>query len=117
MAKFGKDWNRFWLRSGTLDFVEFSEACVSLGFEGRKYLKKIFNSMDDNLSGEISLRELDPDFEAAPRCRICSLANPCEFHTENEQKALRNRQYLEKRKGREEGDVLESGKLDASEAV
>jgi hypothetical protein len=101
--------------SGTLDFVEFSEACVSLGFEGRKYLKKIFNSMDDNLSGEISLRELDPDFEAAPRCRICGLANPCEFHTEKEQKALRNRQYLERRKERNEGDVIFSWKEILSE--
>jgi hypothetical protein len=66
--------------------------------------------MDDNLSGEISLKELDPAFETAERCRICSLMNPCEFHTESEQKALRNRQYLDQkhRKAEEEQKAIQN---------
>lgn len=75
--------------SGSLDYQEFLLACREVGFEGS--LKQAYNEMDKDGSGLISLRELDPTCEmdfTIGRCCVCKLPNPCEKHTNEDQKAF-----------------------------
>lgn len=73
--------------SGEMDYQEFVQACRSIGFQGS--LKKVYREMDKDGSGQISLNELDPHISAdfsRGRCVVCTLPNPCDKHTDKEQK-------------------------------
>jgi Ca2+-binding EF-hand superfamily protein len=47
---------------GKLSFVEFTSACRAIGFSGN--IKKLWNELDDDGSGVISLAEVDPPVHA-----------------------------------------------------
>jgi hypothetical protein len=70
-----------------LDYKEFSRACHEIGFTGS--LKALFQELDGDGTGVISLTELDPtcmmDFVNG-KCAVCGLDNPCENHGEQDQK-------------------------------
>merc|ERR1712226_438929 len=72
---------------GTLTYQEFLQACRNIGFEGS--LRQIFNEIDKNGNGEVSVKELDPACEidcSRGRCFVCTLPNPCAVHSVEEQK-------------------------------
>jgi len=75
--------------SGELSYREFLDACRALGFKGS--LKKVFQELDKDGSGVISVNELDPtcamDFTVG-RCSVCTLPNPCSRHGPEEQKRV-----------------------------
>lgn len=72
--------------SGGLNYREFVEACRGMGFQGN--LRAIFSEMDPSGDGVISIRELDPacllDTKVG-RCAVCTLPNPCPWHSDDEQ--------------------------------
>mmetsp|Transcript_6319 Transcript_6319/g.15743 ORF Transcript_6319/g.15743 Transcript_6319/m.15743 type:complete len:249 (+) Transcript_6319:19-765(+) len=83
--------------SGQLSYPEFVAACREVGFSGS--LKRVYQELDKDNSGVISINELDPtcamDF-AKGRCVVCTLPNPCQLHVAEEQRmlALENRTWI-----------------------
>merc|ERR1712217_412344 len=74
--------------SGTLNYEEFLIACRNIGFTGS--LRKIYNELDRDRGGQISVMELDPTCKIdcnKGRCFVCTLPNPCAYHDVEAQKA------------------------------
>lgn len=95
--------------SGQLSYKEFLDACRVVGFTGK--LRHVYDELDKDGSGVISLTELDPtcamDFTQG-RCAVCTLPNPCKLHREEAQK----RHTVNMRKTLESGGIVVDTSLD-----